>query len=99
MCSAQYDRFFNTTRIPGVETDTIMHLSDSTYVVVMHKGTVKFFSFFAHTLVSRIDDHVRLFFPLLFPSLYVFFGSICLTVFQKKIRSEFFLGDNFFTKS
>ena len=38
MCSAQYDRFFNTTRIPGVETDTIMHLSDSTYVVVMHKG-------------------------------------------------------------
>ena len=46
MCSAQYDRFFNTTRIPGVETDTIMHLSDSTYVVVMHKGTVKFFLIF-----------------------------------------------------
>ena len=38
MCSRQYERFFNTTRIPGVETDTLMHLADSTYVVVMHKG-------------------------------------------------------------
>ena len=38
MCSRQYERFFNTTRIPGVETDTLQHLKDSTYVVVMHKG-------------------------------------------------------------
>lgn len=38
MCSRQYERFFNTTRIPGVETDTLQHLTDSTYVVVMHKG-------------------------------------------------------------
>ena len=38
MCSAQYERHFNTTRIPGIETDTLMHLADSTYVVVMHKG-------------------------------------------------------------
>ena len=38
MCSNQYERFFNTTRIPGVETDTVAHLKDSTYVVVMHRG-------------------------------------------------------------
>ena len=64
MCSAQYDRFFNTTRIPGVETDTIMHLSDSTYVVVMHKGTVIFFWFFAH-YINRANGKMSFFHPLL----------------------------------
>ncbi|XP_044137570.1 carnitine O-palmitoyltransferase 1, brain isoform isoform X2 [Bufo gargarizans] len=38
MCSAQYERIFNTARIPGVETDTIQHFSDSKHVVVYHKG-------------------------------------------------------------
>ena len=38
MCSNQYERFFNTTRVPGLETDTLLHMKDSTYVVVMHKG-------------------------------------------------------------
>lgn len=38
MCSNQYERFFNTTRIPGIDTDTLVHLSDSTHVAVMHKG-------------------------------------------------------------
>ena len=38
MCSRQYDRFFNTTRIPGVETDTLLHLSDATHIVCIHKG-------------------------------------------------------------
>ena len=38
MCSRQYDRFFNTTRIPGVETDTLLHLNDATHIVCMHKG-------------------------------------------------------------
>ncbi|CAM9141679.1 unnamed protein product, partial [Lampetra fluviatilis] len=38
MCSAQYERMFNTTRIPGVETDTIQHLRDSRHVCVLHAG-------------------------------------------------------------
>ncbi|XP_061138128.1 carnitine O-palmitoyltransferase 1, muscle isoform [Syngnathus typhle] len=38
MCSAQMERMFNTTRIPGIETDFVQHLSDRKHVVVYHKG-------------------------------------------------------------
>lgn len=38
LCSWQYERIFNTTRIPGAETDKIQHWSDSNHVVVYHKG-------------------------------------------------------------
>lgn len=38
LCSAQYERIFNTTRIPGVETDKIVHLEDSKHIVVLSKG-------------------------------------------------------------
>lgn len=38
MCSYQMERMFNTTRIPGKETDTLQHLSDSRHVAVYHKG-------------------------------------------------------------
>jgi len=38
LCSAQYERQFNTTRIPGVETDKLIHLKDSNHVAVYHKG-------------------------------------------------------------
>ncbi|XP_053567657.1 LOW QUALITY PROTEIN: carnitine O-palmitoyltransferase 1, liver isoform-like [Bombina bombina] len=38
MCSAQCERMFNTARIPGIETDTIQHYSDSKHIVVYHKG-------------------------------------------------------------
>ncbi|XP_062973116.1 carnitine O-palmitoyltransferase 1, liver isoform isoform X2 [Elgaria multicarinata webbii] len=38
MCSSQYERMFNTSRIPGIETDTIQHLKDSKHIVVFHKG-------------------------------------------------------------
>ncbi|GFN93579.1 carnitine o-palmitoyltransferase 1, liver isoform [Plakobranchus ocellatus] len=38
LCSAQYERQFNTTRIPGIETDTLVHLNDSNHIVVYHKG-------------------------------------------------------------
>lgn len=39
LCSAQYERVFNTTRIPGVETDKIVHLKDSHHIAVLHKGS------------------------------------------------------------
>nr|DBA31501.1 TPA: hypothetical protein GDO54_007338 [Pyxicephalus adspersus] len=38
MCSYQMERMFNTTRIPGVETDTLQHLVESRHVCVYHKG-------------------------------------------------------------
>ncbi|XP_048881407.1 carnitine O-palmitoyltransferase 1, muscle isoform [Brienomyrus brachyistius] len=38
MCSFQMERMFNTTRIPGVETDFIQHLKDRKHLVVYHHG-------------------------------------------------------------
>ncbi|XP_067389199.1 carnitine O-palmitoyltransferase 1, muscle isoform isoform X1 [Emydura macquarii macquarii] len=38
MCSSQMERMFNTTRIPGKESDTLQHLSDSKHLAVYHKG-------------------------------------------------------------
>uniref|UniRef100_A0A452UTT1 carnitine O-palmitoyltransferase n=1 Tax=Ursus maritimus TaxID=29073 RepID=A0A452UTT1_URSMA len=38
LCSAQWERMFNTSRIPGEETDTIQHMRDSKHIVVFHKG-------------------------------------------------------------
>ena len=33
----QYDRLFNTTRIPGEEGDTLLTQSDSTHIVVLYR--------------------------------------------------------------
>lgn len=38
LCSSQYERVFNTTRVPGAETDKIVHYDDSNHVVVYYKG-------------------------------------------------------------
>ncbi|XP_030586967.1 carnitine O-palmitoyltransferase 1, liver isoform isoform X2 [Archocentrus centrarchus] len=38
MCSAQYEHMFNTTRVPGVETDTLQHVNESKHIAVYHKG-------------------------------------------------------------
>jgi len=38
LCSWQYERMFNTTRIPGVEGDRIHHLDDSQHIIVYHNG-------------------------------------------------------------
>ncbi|KAI5641402.1 choline/Carnitine o-acyltransferase domain-containing protein [Phthorimaea operculella] len=38
LCSWQYERLFNTVRVPGVETDKIVHYQDSNHVTVLHKG-------------------------------------------------------------
>ncbi|XP_066509213.1 carnitine O-palmitoyltransferase 1, liver isoform-like isoform X1 [Hoplias malabaricus] len=37
-CSAQWERLFNTSRIPGQERDTLQHVSNSRHIVVYHKG-------------------------------------------------------------
>lgn len=38
LCSWQYERTFNTTRIPGIESDKLVHYSDSQHIVVMRRG-------------------------------------------------------------
>ncbi|NXU54117.1 CPT1A palmitoyltransferase, partial [Turnix velox] len=38
LCSAQWERMFNTSRIPGKESDTLQHVKDSKHIVVYHKG-------------------------------------------------------------
>lgn len=38
LCSAQCERLFNSTRIPGEETDTVQHWQDSDYIAVYHSG-------------------------------------------------------------
>lgn len=38
LCSSQYERIFNTVRVPGIETDKIVHYRDSNHIVVIHKG-------------------------------------------------------------
>ncbi|ESO93356.1 hypothetical protein LOTGIDRAFT_189988 [Lottia gigantea] len=38
LCSSQYERQFNTTRIPGVETDQLIQYHDSSHIAVYHKG-------------------------------------------------------------
>jgi carnitine O-palmitoyltransferase 1, liver isoform len=38
LCSQQYERMFNSARIPGIETDKIVHCTDIKHIVVLHKG-------------------------------------------------------------
>ncbi|KAL7014655.1 hypothetical protein ACKWTF_016048 [Chironomus riparius] len=38
LCSMQYERLFNTTRIPGVNGDKIVHFETSDHIAVLHKG-------------------------------------------------------------
>ncbi|XP_003737934.1 carnitine O-palmitoyltransferase 1, liver isoform [Galendromus occidentalis] len=54
LCSHQYERMFNTTRVPGFETDKLEHLVDSEHICVMHRG--RFFKVLTH-------HHARLLTP------------------------------------
>jgi carnitine O-palmitoyltransferase 1 len=47
LCSAQYERLFNTCRIPGVEADVIKHWRTSRHIAVYHKG--RWWKFPVHT--------------------------------------------------
>ncbi|KAK1789371.1 hypothetical protein P4O66_015300 [Electrophorus voltai] len=39
MCSSQYERMFNTSRVPGVEeVDVIQHVNESKHIMVYHRG-------------------------------------------------------------
>nr|XP_056701967.1 carnitine O-palmitoyltransferase 1, muscle isoform [Euleptes europaea] len=56
MCSYQMERMFNTTRIPGKEADSLLHLSDSRHLAVYHKGRFyKVWLYHAGKLLSPCD--------------------------------------------
>jgi carnitine O-palmitoyltransferase 1 len=38
LCSWQYERMFNTTRVPGIEVDKVVHFEDIKHIAVLHKG-------------------------------------------------------------
>lgn len=38
LCSWQYERIFNTVRVPGEVSDKIVHYKDSNHIVVLRKG-------------------------------------------------------------
>jgi carnitine O-palmitoyltransferase 1, liver isoform len=38
LCSWQYERMFNTVRVPGMEGDKIIHFDDIKHIVVLYKG-------------------------------------------------------------
>uniref|UniRef100_A0A8C1D845 carnitine O-palmitoyltransferase n=1 Tax=Cyprinus carpio carpio TaxID=630221 RepID=A0A8C1D845_CYPCA len=38
LCSSQYERMFNTSRVPGVESDVLQHMNESKHIAVYHKG-------------------------------------------------------------
>lgn len=38
LCSWQYERLFNTSRIPGVDGDKLVHNDDAKHMMILHKG-------------------------------------------------------------
>lgn len=38
LCSSQYERMFNTVRVPGAENDKLIHYRNVKHIVVLHKG-------------------------------------------------------------
>ncbi|CAF1112622.1 unnamed protein product [Rotaria sordida] len=61
LCSSQYERQFNTTRIPGKETDKLVHYSDSHHIAVYHKGRwYKVFMFYKDNLLQPCELQIQL---------------------------------------
>ena len=38
LCSWQYERLFNTTRVPGLETDKLVHFNQARHIAVFNRG-------------------------------------------------------------
>eukprot|EP00794_Sanderia_malayensis_P012656 gene12656-13956_t len=61
LCSAQYERIFNTTRIPGKEEDVLRHLPDSSYIVVYYSGKYyKLTCVFSGKILKPADLEIQL---------------------------------------
>jgi len=61
LCSYQYERQFNTTRIPGVDKDKIVKISDSRHIAVHHKGRwFKVYCYYAGRLLTTAEIEQQL---------------------------------------
>ena len=61
LCSAQYERQFQTTRIPGIEKDSILHYKDSQHIAVYHKGRYfKVYIYFKGRLLKACEIEASL---------------------------------------
>ncbi|KAL1117008.1 hypothetical protein AAG570_004336 [Ranatra chinensis] len=61
LCSWQYERVFNTTRVPGIEADKIVHYSDSKHIVVYNKG--RYFKvpiYYRHRLLKPCEIEMQM---------------------------------------
>jgi len=65
LCSYQYERQFNTTRIPGIEKDKIIKMSDSRHIAVHHRGRwFKVYCYYAGRLLTTAEIEEQLDFIL-----------------------------------
>lgn len=61
LCSYQYERQFNTTRIPGIEKDRIIKMNDSRHIAVHHKGRwFKVYCYYAGRLLTTAEIEQQL---------------------------------------
>ncbi|CAF2342078.1 unnamed protein product [Rotaria sp. Silwood2] len=61
ICSSQYERQFNTTRIPGKEADKLIHYSDSHHIAVYHNGRwYKVFMYYQNNLLEPCELQLQL---------------------------------------
>ncbi|CAF1988912.1 unnamed protein product [Rotaria magnacalcarata] len=61
LCTSQYERQFNTIRIPGKETDKIVHYANSHHIAVYHKGRwYKVFMFYKDHLLEPCELQLQL---------------------------------------
>lgn len=61
LCSWQYERLFNTVRVPGIETDRIVHYQDSKHIVVYHKGCFyKVLIYYRNRLLRACEIQVQI---------------------------------------
>ncbi|CAF3805039.1 unnamed protein product [Rotaria sordida] len=61
LCSSQYERQFNTVRIPGAETDRIVHYPDSHHIAVYHKGRwYQVFMYYKAKLLEPCELQIQL---------------------------------------
>lgn len=53
LCARQYDRQFNTTRVPGEATDRVVHYKDSKHIAVYSKG--KWYKLFTYYQSQQLN--------------------------------------------
>ncbi|CAF5202530.1 unnamed protein product, partial [Rotaria magnacalcarata] len=60
LCSIQHKRQFNTVRIPGKETDHIVHYSDSQHIAVYHRGRwYKVLTYYRNQLLQPCELQIQ----------------------------------------